>query len=505
MLTSASKMLVCCALPCLALAHEYRIEVSADQKLNVRGTLTLTWSNDTGKPVLEVPLRCKCSMKAISVQGRPVKLRNGCVSLPEPVESGASLAIRIEFEGHARAAYGYRMLTEAWHPKAIAWHKDSFNPRQQRSDDYEVTLNAPESVVVASAGEAIESRPAAAGLRQYRWRMEKVTSFGLAASPNFTETKRRADGVEIRLYELRRETRFDSSMADFAVEAITFYRRMFGFYPHPALVMLPGAFNNGGGYSPASGFTVYHRNSGEGLPWIVAHEIGHQYWGFDTVIDDGNLYHWPGLGLGIYSDQLFMAARGSSYFFGPGAYLKAAAAGHDTTIRRPREDLKSLKFDWNNSIYHSKAYVVIRMLADLTGPDRFLSIMRTLTSDYRHRCLASEDFQRTVEAFADRELDWFFQDWVDGNAKARFAIEQVTARDGTVEVVVRRTGEARFPVEVRLTAADGRESVQRMAYDAGRQTLVFSSTSPPKRVEIDPRGICPILKNGGEVWNQASE
>ncbi len=490
--------------PCLVAAHEYRIEVAADQNLNVRGFVTIRWRNDTGKPVSDIPLDCKGVMKSASVEGKPVRLKDGRALLSKPVDSAATLAIRIEFNEKARGAYGYRMLTEAWHPKAITWHKNLFNPKQRQADDYEVTLTAPESLVIASAGETIESGPPIAGIRRYRWRMEKVTSFGLAASPNFAETKRTTEGVDVRLYELRGETRLDSSMADLAVEAITFFRQTFGFYPHPALVMLPGAFSSGGGYSPASGFTVYHRNTGEGRPWIVAHEIGHQYWGFDTVLDDGDLYHWPGLGLGIYSDQLFMAARKSSYRFGSGAYLKAAAAGFDTTIRRPSQDLKSLKFDWNNAIYHSKAYAVIRMLADLVGAERFQSALRGLTSDYRHRILPAEEFQRAVETVAERNLDWFFQDWVEGNSTARFAIEQVTARDGTVEVVVSRTGEARFPVEVKVTTADGKESVKRMAHDAERQTLVFPSTSPPKRVEIDPRGTCPILKSGKEVWNAES-
>jgi hypothetical protein len=38
--------------------------------------------------------------------------------------------------------------------------------------------------------------------------------------------------------------------------------------------------------------------------WIVAHEIAHRYWGFNKIIDDGDFCHWPGLALGIYSDQL---------------------------------------------------------------------------------------------------------------------------------------------------------------------------------------------------------
>jgi hypothetical protein len=110
-----------------------------------------------------------------------------------------------------------------------------------------------------------------------------------------------------------------------------------------------------------------------------------------------------------------------------------------------------------------------------------------------------------VEAIAGRQLDWFFQDWVNTNGVAGWAIEDLQPHDGSVEVRIRRTGSARFPVEVQLTVEDGTQAFQRVAPEAEVQTLIFPAASKPRRVEIDPRSRCPLLKTGKEVWQSSSQ
>jgi aminopeptidase N len=227
----------------------------------------------------------------------------------------------------------------------------------------------------------------------------------------------------------------------------------------------------------------------------VAHEIAHQYWGFDTVLDKGDYFYWPGLPLGIYTDQLYMARRGTRRF-SIAQYRAAIAKGLDTTIRRTRAQMKANRFDWGTVISHEKAYAVVRMLADLMGPERFLDFLRDLLRRFRCRILSFDDFRSAAEETAGRDLGWFFHDWVDTNRVAGYAIENVRNRDGHVEVVVRRTGTARFPIEIRVTTNQGVQMVQRIAPDPDLQTLVFEAAGQPANVAIDPRGICPLSYSG---------
>ncbi len=492
-------MLVCGA---AAGANQYTIDIQADRNLNVRGTATLTWRNETGRPSTEIPIVCDGRMKKATAGGAPLRIDRKRVLLPASIAPGSTALVEIEFEGNARGAYGYHMLSGPWHPKAVTFRSGTYNPKQPQADNYDLTLTAPAALVIAAAGELVEESAAPDGRRRRRWRLQNVTSFGLAASPDFVETRRNSAGVEIRLYQLRGDTRFDAVMADYAVDVIAFYKQTFGFYPHPAVVMLPGKFSSGGGYAPASGITVFHRNTGDDyVRWIVAHEVAHQYWGFDTVIDDGDFCHWPGLPLGIYSDQRYMASHGTLRF-SSGQYRDAAAKGLDTTVRRTTEQMRALKFDWNNVVCHQKAYAVIRMLEDLIGTDRFAQLVQRLLERYRYQYLSFDDFYSTAEAISAQKLDWFFHDWVNTNAVASYAVEGVQRHETGVHVQIRRTGAARFPVEVRLTMRDGAQAVKRIAYDQEIQTVEFPATGEPKRVEIEPRGICPLIKQGKELWEQ---
>jgi aminopeptidase N len=162
--------------------------------------------------------------------------------------------------------------------------------------------------------------------------------------------------------------------------------------------------------------------------------------------------------------------------------------------------MKANHFDWGEIVCHEKAYAVVRMLADMMGPDRFLELLHTLQDRYRYRFLSFDDFQAAAETAAGRKLDWFFHDWVDTNGVAGYAIERVEAHDGRIPVRIRQTGTARFPVEVSLTTEDGVQSVQRIAPEPDTQTLDFAAAGQPAGVNIDPRGMCPLRKTGKENW-----
>lgn len=502
-LTQSLALLLFCLLEASVVfgANQYRIEVDSDQKLNVRGTVTLTWHNETGQPVSNLPLICSGKIKGAWDGAAPLKVSGNAVLLPRPVPNNDVTTLRISFETHSRGAYGYRVLMDAWHPKALTFRHGIWSHNQRQADDYEVTITAPASLIIASAGSVAETSPLSSGNQKRSWRLQGATSFGLAASTKFKETSRDSEGIQVRLFQLPGEDRFESVMADYAVEAIAFYKKIFGFYPHPALVMLPGQFSSGGGYAPASGFTIFHNSTGEWRRWIVAHEIAHQYWGFDTIIDDGDYCHWMGIGLGIYSDQLYMSSlEPPGLRFNTGSYFAAASKGLDTTIRKTNQERKTLKYDWNNAVCHAKSYQVVQMLADMVGPDRFMQILLRILDQFRNQYLSFEQFQAAVEAVAEQKLDWFFHDWVETDGRMSYAIAAVNAHNGAIDVQVRSTGTARFPLEVQVNTEDGAQIVKRISPQSEVQTLNFITSSPPTRIELDPKRKCPLIRDGKEVW-----
>lgn len=145
-----------------------------------------------------------------------------------------------------------------------------------------------------------------------------------------------------------------------------------------------------------------------------------------------------------------------------------------------------------------KAYGVVRMPEDIIGPDRFMQILLMLLDQFRNRYLSFERFQAAVEFAAQQKLDWYFHDWVETNSVASHAIAAVNPREGGVDVQVRRTGMARFPLEIRVTTEDGTEIVKRISYESEVQTLSFTTPSPPKRISsagfVTPNTAAMVLR-----------
>lgn len=206
------------------------------------------------------------------------------------------------------------MVNGAWHPKAVTFREGAFSPKERQADSYGVTITAPEKEVIAVSGRLIAETLLPGGMKELRFRAENLTNFGLAGSPDLRLTTRQANGVEIRSYYFAAGEKWGPKLADYAARIIPFYQKLFGFYPQDTLAILPGSKRSTGGSPPASNIVVVHDTLDEagGEPfaeWITAHEIGHQYWGWDCVIDSGAYYHWPGIPLGIYTDRLYTEAH----------------------------------------------------------------------------------------------------------------------------------------------------------------------------------------------------
>jgi hypothetical protein len=433
--------------------------------------------------------------------------------LGKPLALKGSVRLKIEFlVPFPSGGYGYRLATEAWHPKAVVFREGKFNPRQEQADSYDVTLTAPAGEVIAASGRLAEEQTLPQGMKRLRYRAEHITDFGIASSPTFLQVSRQADGVTIRSYYFASGAKWGTKLPEYAERIINFYRTTFGFYPQEALSILPGSGHSQGGYPPASTLVVIHTTledaGGEPFAeWIMAHEIGHQYWGFDCVIDSGDYYHWPGIPLGIYTDRLYTETHNpagmSNYRRFVRTYLGGVEDGDDTTIRRTWPEINKLSFDFNNEVAHGKAYAVIQMLEDVMGKEKFFQLTRLLLERYRYTYLSPEDFEKTAEEVSGQKLDWFFRDWFEGNKVLSYAIDSVQQSGSQVSVQVRRTGTAALPMDLEVILEDGSHLRKKIAREPEVQTIAFEARSEPVRARLDPDGQLPLFSLREEnIWGK---
>ena len=425
------------------------------------------------------------------------------VGLTTPLAPGATTKVRFEIEGDILYHPGGDSY---WELGVYPWF-----PQPDLSGQFYTvhsTVKVKRPFVPFAPGKTLR-RTVEGDYNILETRIDKPVQFMVIIAGNYAFNEETKNGVTVRVATYAGKSANLGRVLGLAQKMIAFYEPFLGPFPFDEFNIVeinawgfgqaPPAFMfiTQEAFKPLAG--EINRLFSKGINERLAHEIAHQYWGFDTVIDDGDYFHWPGLPLGIYTDQLYMAQR-AKLRFGTGQYRAAVSKGLDTTIRRTARQMEANRFDWGGIVCHEKAYAVVRMLADMMGPDRFVQFLRSLQDRYRYQFLSFDDFQAAAEAAAGRKLDWFFHDWVDTNGVAGYAIESVEAHDGRIPVRIRQTGTARFPVEVSLTTEDGVRSVQRIAPEPDTGTLDFAAAGQPRRVEIDPRGVCPLRKTGKEIW-----
>ncbi len=198
--------------------------------------------------------------------------------------------------------------------------------------------------------------------------------------------------------------------------------------------------------------------------------------------------------------------------------------GLDPVVRPAWEFLDRRSYRLNS---YRRPALVLATLENVVGPDTMLRIMRKYHERYRYRHPTSDDFVRTAEEMAGRELGWLLQPLLHSSLILDYAVDSATCEpvpdpegvfqeggrrrlEGTgprrpgqpelagpeppagseplyhSEVVVRRVGEVAVPVSIELEFSDG--ATRRHSWDGQDRWTRLSTTGPQRlvRATVDP-------------------
>ncbi len=290
-----------------------------------------------------------------------------------------------------------------------------------------------------------------------------------------------------------------------AFNAIKYYGLWYGKYPYDTLTVVDPPYNADG----ASGME-YPTFITAGTSWwpgrdhnpeaVIVHEFGHQFW-YGLVASNEFEESWLDEGFNTYSEKkvLKTAYGADSLLFRFGG-IPLFSLPVDVT--HPYEDrVFTLQGQFNDPIltpawkyldftsYGLNSYprtgLVLATLERYLGEDVMARVMREYHQRWRYRHPASQDFFDTVNAVTGQDFTWFFDQFVKGTNTLDYEIaEMKSAQPGVKtgvfesegkktevnapakrdddksavydnEVVVRRLGEAWFPIEMRFRFKDG--------------------------------------------------
>jgi hypothetical protein len=457
------------------------------------------------------------------------------VPLMQPIEPGGSADIEVAWTAHVprtfarTGAIGNFFFIAQWFPKLGVLQEDGWNCHQFHAGTeffsdygvYDVALTVPGAWPVGGTGVERERRDNADGTATHRYYQEDVHDFAWTTSPDYVvRTARfedqRLPAVEMRLllqpeHAAQAERHFDATRT-----TLKYYGDWYGAYPYGHITIVDPAFQSGaGGMEYPTLFTA-------GTRWLVSarvttpegvtvHEAGHQFW-YGIVGNNEFEDAWMDEGLNTFStaraiaqvyDPNYLALR---YFGGFVPWvLEDVALSRETEGNRLAGYRRDAKSDvpstptyryfptTGGSITYNKTALWLNTMERMLGWPTLQRILSAHFAAWKFKHPTPADFFAIAGKVSGQDLGWYFDQVYRSSNVFDYGVQALqSARDGDqyrATVVVRRYGEATFPVDVLVIFASGERVTERWdgkdrwkAYTYERPTPVVSAQVDPNRV-----------------------
>ncbi len=232
----------------------------------------------------------------------------------------------------------------------------------------------------------------------------------LIASKDFVLKKDRYKNITIETFFFKHDADLAKTYIDAVKDYITEYEKLLTSYPYKRFAIVENIFQTG--YSMPT-FTLI----GDRLikyPFIIKqslrHELLHQWFGNYVFIDYEN-GNWAE-GLTTYlSDHYFYEKNGEGWKYRKNVLLKYKAFVN-TENEYPVSSFRYKTDRVSEAIGYGKVMFIFHMLKNLSGEEKFYEGLKTLIKTYPFKEISWKEIQKTYEKITDKNLQWFFKQWV---------------------------------------------------------------------------------------------
>jgi hypothetical protein len=453
-----------------------------------------------------------------------------------------------------------------WFPKIgvledSGWNCHQFHRGTEFFADYgvyDVRLKVPRGWVLGASGREQARSDTAENTTTYTYHAQDVHDFAWTTSPDFLERTARFEHPRLPAVEMRLLLQPEhSDQADRHFEAtraaLKYYGEWFGAYPYGHITVIDPAWRSGsGGMEYPTLFTAGSRwlvSEGVTQPeGVTIHEAGHQFW---YAIVGNNEFEdaWMDEGLNTYSTAraidehpLFKTNYYSRRYFGgfvPYLFKDITRSraidgnglgGYRFAAKSDAQSTPSWQYfpATGGGLSYSKTALWLHTLERYLGWPTFQKIMSTYFQRWKFRHPKPADFFALVNEVSGRDLTWFFDQVYRSSNAFDYAVDSVRStsvegrgmadRNGKVEpiassdqpgklrstVIVRRLGEAVFPIDV-LVEFDNGEKVREKWDGLDRwKAFTYERTSRVTFAEVDPDRILLLdLNRTNNSWTAA--
>jgi hypothetical protein len=457
------------------------------------------------------------------------------VPLTTDVQPNETIEIQVEWTSKiprpfARTGYvDDNYFIAQWFPKLgvledRGWNTHQFHAATEFYSDfgvYDVRITVPRGFVVGASGRETLRTDNADGTTTHRYRGEDIHDFAWTASPRVVELVRTFEhptlpAVDIRL--LMQPERLDQTERYFAIVRATLqrYGEWFGAYPYGHVTVIDPAFQSGSdGMEYPTLFTGRGRwlapSSVQVPESTTSHEAGHQWW-YGIVATNEFEHAWMDEGINTYAtarviDEAFNPNRVEARYFGgfvPWAFGDIPVsridgdrlAGYRDNAEAEVPATPTFRY-WPSTatfISYNKTALWLHTLEGHLGWPVMQRALSTYFDRWKFRHPQPDDFFAIVNEVSGQDMTWFFDQVYRSSNVFDYGVQELQSRSAgasTFEssVVVRRFGEATFPVDVVTTFRNGEQIIEHWDGLDRRAIFTYERPSPAVSVQVDPQRV----------------
>lgn len=471
------------------------------------------------------------------------------VRLPQPIAPGQTFDMVIAFESKVpkpisrTGVYKNYYFIAQWFPKIGVFEDGTWNCHQYHIHSeyyadygtYDVKITLPSSFVVGATGEHRESVDSGDGSTTHRFYQHSVHDFAWVASPDllpFSEDFEFAPGKKTELtlllqpYHVHLKDRYMLAIKNAVQYASLWYKE----YPYSTVTCVDPAYNSrSGGMEYPTFFTAgayflspEHVPSPEG---VTIHEFGHGYF-YGLLGTNEFEFAWMDEGMTSYLDsKIYYQAYGEpvftkDFFRAPVTFPEVripiesgGISSHRTTW--DRDDMQRLSWQYmDGGSYGANAYakgqLFMLTLSRYLGDEVFGRMIQAYVERWSWKHPRPRDFCAIVSEFAGQDMSWFLDQFIYGSKKLDFSLSRITnlvidpqhglfdlsyeegkpsrstKQEYRSEVLVRRLGDVKVPVDIRIEFSDG--TTRSEHWDGQYRWKTFSYRGPVRitQATVDP-------------------
>ncbi len=457
------------------------------------------------------------------------------VPLAEPVGPGGTATIAIKWTAHVPRTFartgtiGNFFFIAQWFPKLGVLENEGWNCHQFHSGTeffsdygvYDVSLTLPRGWVAGATGVEQQPRDNPDGTTTHRFYQEDVHDFAWTTSPDFLVRTARfeSDGlppVDMRLLLQPEHAGQAGRHFDATRTTLKYYGEWYGPYPYGHITIVDPAYQSGaGGMEYPTLFTAGTRwlaPAGVTTPeGVTVHEAGHQFW-YGIVGNNEFEDAWMDEGFNTFStaraisqvyDPNYLALR---YFGGfiPWRFTDIVLTretdgnrldGYRQAAKSDAQATPTFRYfpGTGGAITYNKTALWLNTMERWLGWPTLQKIMATQFDRWKFRHPTPEDFFAIVNQVSGRDLGWYFDEVYRSSNVFDYGVQELKSaplgKGYRTSVVVRRYGEALFPVDLVVTFESGEAVTEHWSGRERWKLYTYDRPARAARAEVDPHHV----------------